>query len=67
MMYAQKEARSARQFRAVAILATIVFHLALFAAVGSGMFGAKDKEDSSQVSVKQEAVVEKGKTNLARP
>lgn len=66
-MYAQKEARSARQFRAVAILATIVFHLALFAAVGSGMFGAKDKEDSSQVSVKQEAVVEKGKTNLARP
>lgn len=67
MMYAQKEARSARQFRAVAILATIVFHLALFAAVGSGMFGAKDKQDSAQVSVKQEEAMEKGKTILARP
>ena len=67
MMYAQKEARAARQFRAVAIFATIVFHLALFAAIGYGILGAKDKEQEVRVPAQQEATAETVKAGLSRP
>ena len=67
MMYAQKEARAARQFRAVAIFATIVFHLSLFAAIGYGMFGEKDREQEVRVPAKQEVKAERTLTGNARP